>query len=481
MLVLEAGGITTVTPIGSDPTSLVWQNNHRRGASLLLTVIDSAGNTGGFPVQSTEVIAGSDTSCLIPAPTSSTPRITPNVTTELKTCQPWGLTVTGGVKPYYVTFGQTASGVITNVTMGPEDDVFTFIDRADPNQRLMAAVMDSTGQWGVSTVLVQTAGSTDTSCTGLNSVSLTKAQVEMQAAAADAAARASAAKAHAKTVALGVVFGVVVPILIGGAVGIWWWRRRRRNQSQETGPSQAAQPGSPDVEHQESAVRPSLNLDMSQVSNVLRIDSQTQRTPSWAVDASEYSIRRTDSPTSIDMTAAELRDAIPTPYMTPPTLPRAASIAKSPFRLPDAFATTPNSTSPAATLSPEARYRKAVEAFAEAQANRARLQAQAGSGSNRRPSQVAHVGPGISSSRPPVVRRAQSAAAVRLFPARPLPRRANSSLRLPPVVAIPESGPDIIIQHRDGGIVEELPPPYRNSYARGAGRAGSRPSTPRSS
>ncbi|KAI0357047.1 hypothetical protein OH77DRAFT_1476413 [Trametes cingulata] len=477
MLALEAQGITTLTPIGSDPSNLVWQNNHRRGASLLLTVIDSAGNTGGFPVQFVDVIAGSDTSCLIPAPTSSTLRITPNVTTQLETCQPWGLSVTGGTKPYNLTFGQTASGVITQVQMGPEDDVFVFIDRADPRQKLMVAVMDATGEWGVSTVPVSTVGSTDTSCPGLNSLGFTKAQIQMQAAPA------TAKKADATRVTLGIVFGIVVPMLMGGVFGLWWWRRRKRNSSQDTRPSQAAKAPLDDTEQQRSTVRPSLNLDMSQVSDVLRIDGQTQRTPSWVVDGSEYSIRRTDSPTSIDMTGTELRDAIPTPYMTPPTFPRAASIAKSPFPLPDPVATTPNSTSPAATLSPEARYRKAVEAFAEAQANRARLQAQMGSASSWRQSPTAAAGTGLPSPRVPIVRRTQSAAAVRTFPTQPLPRRAGSSLRLPPVAAIPESEPDVIIQHRDGGIVEELPPPYRDSYspARRAEGGPPRPLSPRSS
>ncbi|KAI0754635.1 hypothetical protein C8Q80DRAFT_1140022 [Daedaleopsis nitida] len=38
-------------------------------------------------------------------------------------------------------------------------------------------------------------------------------------------------------------------------------------------------------------------------------------------------------------------------------------------------------------------------------------------------------------------------------------RRAAPPLRS----AVTEVGRDIIIQHRDGGVVEELPPPYRNS------------------
>ena len=82
----------------------------------------------------------------------------------------------------------------------------------------------------------------------------------------------------------------------------------------------------------------------------------------------------------------------------------------------------------------------------------------------------------------PAVHRSQSAGMLRTFPAQPVPRRAGASLRLPPVAAIEEDGdgsvdvdvegPDIIIQHRDGGIVEELPPPYLASYSpRASGQA----------
>lgn len=68
---------------------------------------------------------------------SSLARITPNVTTSIETCEPWGLTVLGGKKPYQVVLSALNSGIITNVTMGANDDVFTFIDRADPNELLM--------------------------------------------------------------------------------------------------------------------------------------------------------------------------------------------------------------------------------------------------------------------------------------------------------------------------------------------------------
>lgn len=39
--------------------------------------------------------------------------------------------------PYTIVFSALNSPVITNATMGTGDDVFTFIDRADPNELLM--------------------------------------------------------------------------------------------------------------------------------------------------------------------------------------------------------------------------------------------------------------------------------------------------------------------------------------------------------
>ena len=129
------------------------------------------------------------------------------------------------------------------------------------------------------------------------------------------------------------------------------------------------------------------------------------------------------------------------------------SMARSPLGTPEAAALTPNSTSPAATLTPAQRYRKVLEAYAEAQAARSRIASGSGSGSGN---STPVAGP---SSRPLVQRsRSELRTNSRTFPA--APRRAGSSLRLPMVGAIPEVGPDIIIQHRDGGIVEELPPPY---------------------
>jgi hypothetical protein len=41
--------------------------------------------------------------------------------------------VEGGTKPYNVSLAALNSPIVTIVTLGPDDDMFTFIDRADPH------------------------------------------------------------------------------------------------------------------------------------------------------------------------------------------------------------------------------------------------------------------------------------------------------------------------------------------------------------
>jgi hypothetical protein len=47
------------------------------------------------------------------------------------------MTIKGGLQPYVVSLATLDSPVVTNVTLGPLDDVFTYIDRADPNTQLV--------------------------------------------------------------------------------------------------------------------------------------------------------------------------------------------------------------------------------------------------------------------------------------------------------------------------------------------------------
>ncbi|GJE96422.1 hypothetical protein PsYK624_126190 [Phanerochaete sordida] len=166
MLAFEPGGVPTTSVLGSDPTQLAWQVNHVRGSELMLAVVDSAGNTGGVSDVLYNIAAGSDISCLLP---SSPPVVTvqANVSDNLSTCQPWGLTITGGERPYTVVLSQLQSSTITVVTMSDDDDTFTYINRANTDRQMMASVYDALGLWGTSTGAVQSTSTADATCPGL--------------------------------------------------------------------------------------------------------------------------------------------------------------------------------------------------------------------------------------------------------------------------------------------------------------------------
>src|ERR1700737_1064140 len=81
-------------------------------------------------------VEGQIASCL-PSPPSTPLAITPNVTMNLATCEPWGLTVTGGNAPYNVTLVSIGSAVVTNITLPQGFDVLTYINRANPNSQVL--------------------------------------------------------------------------------------------------------------------------------------------------------------------------------------------------------------------------------------------------------------------------------------------------------------------------------------------------------
>lgn len=82
--------------------------------------------------------AGSDSSCL-PSPSSTDLKIISNVSTSelLQTCQPLGFQVTGGTKPYTISIAALDSTLVTNVTMGSDHDLLTYINRVSPGDQLV--------------------------------------------------------------------------------------------------------------------------------------------------------------------------------------------------------------------------------------------------------------------------------------------------------------------------------------------------------
>lgn len=53
--------------------------------------------------------------------------------TNAESCQPVGVRVYGGSMPYNITISALNSTVVTNLTLGPTNDVLTYINRAEPN------------------------------------------------------------------------------------------------------------------------------------------------------------------------------------------------------------------------------------------------------------------------------------------------------------------------------------------------------------
>ncbi|KAJ7312404.1 hypothetical protein DFH08DRAFT_654985, partial [Mycena albidolilacea] len=163
MMAFAIGGTPSTTLIGTDETNLSWTVNQPHthahvdaGSQLLLQVVDSQGSSGGVPPNLFTVVAGQSTQC-IPAASNDPPfTVEANVTDTLTTCQPWGIKIKGGTPPYDLTLAAVNSPLVINVTMGPADDQFTFIDRADPNTQLIG--MRLNGRWAVGTPIVKTNG-----------------------------------------------------------------------------------------------------------------------------------------------------------------------------------------------------------------------------------------------------------------------------------------------------------------------------------
>ncbi|TCD71080.1 hypothetical protein EIP91_000172 [Steccherinum ochraceum] len=420
LLAFELGGVPTTTMVGTDPTKLSWQANHARGSSLMLTMVDSTGNTGGVTPNLYSMTAGTSTSCL-PSnpPLTSLASISPNVTGPLTTCQPWGLTITGGTKPYSVVLSARNSHVITNVTMGAQDDVFTFIDRADPGTALMANVVDATGQWGKSTNVVNTTGPTSVDCVGL--VSSSKTQQQIQQEAIDQAAAAAAAARHRHNMRIvSIVLGVCIPLLvIAGALAFWWRRRAIIAKDHDRGVWDGQ-----DVNARVWELPPGSG-EMVQVGDSPQAHHSLldhKRSGSGEPGSDPNIALRAIIPSTAYAQYSPDYDGLTSPGQS-------SSASQIGSQSPQPTTTTATTSAYPTALTP--RQRKALEAQGITPSS---------SSTHLPPGALPPSSPGTSGPRSPRT----------MTPADSLDNAA---------------GPDIIIQHRDAGagpVVQELPPPYMN-------------------
>lgn len=399
------GGIPTITLAGSDVNALNWVVDQAVGSKLVLSMVDSNGSSGGIAPNLYDVIPGTDTTCL-PSPPTSQFTVKPNISTTLTTCQPWGMTIKGGVQPYTVTLAALDSPIVTNVTLGPLDDVFTFIDRADPNTQLLAAVSDANGQYANGTGIVSTKGSTDVNCTGLVSSSGNSTQMAAQAAA-EAAADKSSSRSHRLTsIIVGSVVGFIGLVLIVGAA-LWFLGRRREKLFGIT----VGQDTRPRLFEVEQAIPVTFSSAQEHSSSKALLSMAHPPMSPTAINSPEYP----DSPSSLLAT----RD------VSVVDQPRDPANNTPPSHYPSQFPANPAAAVGGSSSSQ--RRNKAENAY---------MRATRSVGEALRPTTSLTTGNSNA------------------------PNRIDSQDPLDPDIE-----PDIIIQHRDGGVVQELPPPYADRSA----------------
>ncbi|KAH7919675.1 hypothetical protein BV22DRAFT_1133673 [Leucogyrophana mollusca] len=222
ILAFEAGGVSTTSLAGVGAQSPRWQVNHPTGSQLLLSMIDSKGNSGGvlhtlFTVQRSH--SNTTPSCLPPPPTSrSYPKIASNTSDRLEACGSWGISVTSGVPPYSISFAALGSGDVFNYSAAPRgENSFSSINNAALRGKgqVLASVSDATGVFGWTTDLIDV---DDTPC--LHS---------MHSQAAVLSARSSSHISNrATTIIIAVCTSVGGALLLTGLVLLVLALRRRR-------------------------------------------------------------------------------------------------------------------------------------------------------------------------------------------------------------------------------------------------------------
>ncbi|KAJ8522407.1 hypothetical protein ONZ45_g994 [Pleurotus djamor] len=368
-----------------------------KGSKLMLAVVDANGSSGGVPPRLYTVNAGQSTSC-IPNRQQNSFTISANISDTAQTCDPWGMTITGGIRPYTVTLAALNSPVMTNVTMGANDDRFTYINRADPGTTLLAAVSDVTGRYASGTATVKTAGSTNVDCIGLVTSSGNSTVIQQQM---EEAARKADDDRRRRQVITGVCAAVGVIAGLALAAAAYWYYRRRNRQRQEL---EEAQPRK-------------FEDSNGHEQYVSAIAFPHDASPSHSRSPKSAEL----SGSSVALMHAQYADAATfDPYQqtsnTESSRPHSDSTSSS-----GAGAGLSSRPSFAAFPTSSRRYNKAAEAGFRPSSS--------GSGSQRPMSSDGSSQVGSSS--------------------------------YPPTTHLLDDQPEIIIQHRDGGpTVRELPPPY---------------------
>jgi len=433
LMAFEPAGISTTSFVGTSPSNLSWQVNHAAGKQLLLSMADANGGAGGMSTPLFTVAAGQDTSCLPPAPSTSL-AITPNVTSNLSTCDPWGLTVTGGSAPYNVSLMSVGSTIVTNISIPRGFDVLTYINRANPNGETLAAVSDSTGLFGKTSPIVNTVGDANPTCPGLVSGFGHSSLMETSPS--------SSSKPHRMTTAAIVCLTLGILVLIIGCILFIMFLRRKERMKRGIVDGQDARPRvwRDEVDDDSpykallSTLRPNPSYRKPPLSDtmIMRISTGSS-SPSYAhqeivpYTPDAHSSTRPGHRADNSIASSSHSDD----HLYPLVLP-SPSHSPTSLNTPSQPPSTTLPTSPIPTNA-DRRYAKLVEAHSSSRAGSSRRDTPA-----QPPSSITdrdHI-PMSSGSYP-----------------------VDNHGRIDPDVE-----PDIIIQHRDGGVVQELPPPYLDRY-----------------
>ncbi|EAU81678.2 hypothetical protein CC1G_02694 [Coprinopsis cinerea okayama7 len=217
MIAWAIGGTPQTTFIGTDNKTLSYTVAHPPDTQLMLNVVDSTGSGGGIPPRLFKVVPGQTTQCVVPEVKKPDFTVSSNVTDTLSTCEPWGLSIKGGVPPYKISIAAVNFPLVTNVTIPGDLDAFTYVNRIAPN-----------GQ-AIGTPLVRTIGDEDTECRGRASGAGSSAELGLNRSGGSRSSRSNAS----------LIAGVTVPLvllLLGGlAFIIWTMRKRRKVQESENG------------------------------------------------------------------------------------------------------------------------------------------------------------------------------------------------------------------------------------------------------
>jgi len=269
---------------------------------------------------------------------------------------------------------------------------------------LFTSICCRNGQWGYATTALTTEGSNNTACVGLVSSYETPAQIAAQAAAR-AHAAAEAAKRHRTDMIAGIVIGVGIPLL-ALHVAVWWCWRRRKAFRNGIWDGQDAAARAWDVSS------PTMTAVPSTKGSYRHVKMDSQDTGVTVVAGSPANVPDNSGGNENEHTGSRpLAESPPPQNMSaPPTgRPRRNRKARDASRVPSGSSSDLTPQLPALTFS---------------QLSIPALQ-------------------GLSPSSPPDWSR--------------------SALSLMgPIVLDPDAQPQFIIQHRDGGVVQEFPPPYRD-------------------